>query len=215
METRFSLIKRILRQIYSGQPTEDSNITAELVNRWMNDGLALAAKEFYKESIAIDGMGYVNNSFYCTYSGLTVTVDPTDNQGYVLSLPQIPLGMSRTSGISKLQFVAPGGLVSKNAILLSESQWAYAERLPAVQNKILCCPEGSFVRVKTPIQLFNYTATVKMVSAGDSTNLESIVNVPDDYIPAVIAYVKDQLAWERQQPQDRSNDGEDSVNQVT
>lgn len=214
METRFSLIKRILRQIYSGQPTEDSNITAELVNKWMNDGLALAAKEFYKEAIAIDGMGYVNNSFYCTYSGLPVTVDTTDNQCYMLTLPQIPLGMSKNSGIAKLQFKNANNLTSMDAIPLSMNQVAYVDRLPPMQNKIEYWPEGVFIRCKTPIQLFNYTATVKMVSAGDETNLQSIVNIPDDYMAAVIAYVKDQLAWERQQPQNRANDGEDSVNQA-
>jgi hypothetical protein len=214
METRLSLIKRILRQIYSGQPTEDSNITVNLVNKWMNDGLALAAKENYKEAIAIDGMGYVNNSFYCTYSGLTITTDPTDNQTYMFTLPQIPLGFSKDQGIGKLQFKDPSGFISNDAIPLSMNQVAYIDRLPPVQNKILYWSEGVFVRCKTPIQLFNYTAIVKMVSAGDATDLESIINVPDDYIPAVIAYVKDQLAWERNQPQPAANDGEDSTNQV-
>lgn len=214
METRFSLIKRILRQVYSGQPTEDSNITPELVNRWMNDALAMAAKEFYKESIAIEGMGYINNSFYCTYSGLVVTNDSSDNQTYMLTLPQIPLGLAKNSGIAKLQFVSSTGLVSMDAIPLSMNQVAYADRIPAPQNKILYWPEGVFVRCKTAIQLFSYTGTVKMVSAGDSTNLDSIVNIPDDYMAVVISYVKDQLAWERQQPQDRTNDGEDSITQT-
>lgn len=214
METRFSLIKRILRQIYSGQPTEDSNITVNLVNKWMNDGLALAAKENYKESIVIDGTGYINNSFYCTYSGLTISVDPTDNQTYFLTLPQIPLGLSKNQGIGKLQFKDSKNYTSKDAVPLSMNQVAYIDRLPPIQNKILYWIEGVFVRCKTPIQLFNYTATVKMVSAGDSTNLNSIVTIPDDYMPAVIEYVKTQLAWERQQPQDRANDGEDSINQV-
>ena len=214
METRFSLIKRILRQIYSGQPTEDSNITSNLVNRWLNDGLALAAKENYKEAIALDGTGYVNNSFYCTYSGLTVAADVTDNQCYMLTLPQIPLGMGMTQGISKLQFVNPQNYVSMDAIPVSMNQVAYVDRLPAIQNKIVYWPEGVFIRCKTPIQLFNYTATVKMVSAGDATNMQSIINIPDDYMPAVIEYVKQQLAWERMQPQPRENDGEDSINQA-
>jgi hypothetical protein len=214
METRLSLIKRILRQIYSGQPTEDSNITVNLVNKWMNDGLALAAKENYKEAIAIDGMGYINNSFYCTYSGLTITTDSTDNQTYMFTLPQIPLGFSRNQGIGKIQFKDPQNFTSLDAIPLSMNQVAYIDRLPPVQNKILYWSEGVFVRCKTPIQLFNYTATVKMVSAGDATDLESIINVPDDYIAAVIAYVKEQLAWERNQPQPAANDGEDSTNQV-
>jgi hypothetical protein len=122
------------------------------------------------------------------------------------------MGMSQ--GISKLQFVNPQNYVSMDAIPVSMNQAAYVDRLPAIQNKIVYWPEGVFIRCKTPIQLFNYTATVKMVSAGDATNMQSIINIPDDYMPAVIEYVKQQLAWERMQPQPRENDGEDSINQA-
>ena len=42
--TRNIFIERILRQIYNGQPSDDSSITYSLVNQWLNDAIGLAAK---------------------------------------------------------------------------------------------------------------------------------------------------------------------------
>ena len=50
--TRNNLIERILRQVYGEQPNDDANITVNLVNQWINDGLELAAKQNYKDSIS-------------------------------------------------------------------------------------------------------------------------------------------------------------------
>ena len=45
--TRNAFIERILRQIYNGQPSDDSNITYNLVNQWLNDAIGLAVKKNY------------------------------------------------------------------------------------------------------------------------------------------------------------------------
>lgn len=62
--TRRVWIERCLRQIYGGQPSDDSTITVNLVNVWLSTGIGLAAKANYKDNISIDGIGYINNSFY-------------------------------------------------------------------------------------------------------------------------------------------------------
>ena len=51
-----------------------------------------------------------------------------------------------------------------------------------------------------------------MVSGGDSTDLESTLIVPDDYVPMIVEYIKGQLAFERSRPIDTSNDGVDNNN---
>jgi len=66
--TRYALIERILRQIYNGQPSDDSSITYNLVNQWLNDAIGLAVKKNYTDSIQMDGIAYINNSFYTTYT---------------------------------------------------------------------------------------------------------------------------------------------------
>ena len=50
-----------------------------------------------------------------------------------------------------------------------------------------------------------------MISGGDSTDLDSTLNVPSDYLPVMNEYIKNQLVFERQMPLDVQNDGVDAI----
>ena len=206
--SRYELAERIQRVIYNGLPTDDATITIPVINLWINDGLAAAAKKNYAESLQIEGVAYINNSFYTTYKGLTIT--PDESQIWKFSLPQIPLGLGRNEGISTVQFKADGK-VSFTAIPLSQNQVGYADTLRVVPNKIFYWNEGQTVYVKSAIQMNNYTATVRMVSGGNSSDLDSVLNIPDDYVADVIGYVVKLLMTERSQPIDTTNDGLDKA----
>jgi nitrate reductase assembly molybdenum cofactor insertion protein NarJ len=61
--------------------------------------------------------------------------------------------------------------------------------------------------------LSNYTASVTLVSGGDSTDLNSTLNVPGDYVPVMLEYIQKQLLLMKSTPKDLANDGQDlSVN---
>ena len=209
--TRNIFIERILRQIYNGQPSDDSSITYSLVNQWLNDAIGLAAKKNYTDGIQMDGIAYVNNSFYTTFKDLTVELGNIDNVTYSIDLPQIPVALGKNEGIATLQFVKDK-LASQTAIPLSINQVAYIDNLRPIQNKILYWTEGKNIYAKSLIPLTSYTANVRMVSGGDSTDLESTLIVPDDYVPMIVEYIKGQLAFERSRPIDTSNDGVDNNN---
>lgn len=207
--TRFSFIERCLVQVYGGWPTDDQEITYDLINSWLPDAIGSAAKACYKDAIAIDGIGYVNNSFYTTFSGIAIITDDTDNLCYKLTLPEIPVGIGKNEGVSALRFKDSSGFVSLTAIPLSIAQQAYADSMPPIPNKILYWPEGNTLRMKTPLQLFNYTGVVKMISGGDSTDLNSELNVPPDYLPLMTEYIRNQLMAQRAIKPDTTNDGND------
>jgi hypothetical protein len=209
--TRNIFIERILRQIYNGQPSDDSSITYSLVNQWLNDAIGLAAKKNYTDGIQMDGIAYVNNSFYTTFKDLTVELGNIDNVTYSIDLPQIPVALGKNEGIATLQFVKDK-LASQTAIPLSMNQVAYIDNLRPIQNKILYWTEGKNIYAKSLIPLTSYTANVRMVSGGDSSNLESTLIVPDDYVPMIVEYIKGQLAFERSRPIDTANDGVDNNN---
>ena len=209
--TRNIFIERILRQIYNGQPSDDSSITYSLVNQWLNDAIGLAAKKNYTDGIQMDGIAYVNNSFYTTFKDLTVELGSIDNVTYSIDLPQIPVALGKNEGIATLQFVKDK-LASQTAIPLSMNQVAYIDNLRPIQNKILYWTEGKNIYAKSLIPLTSYTANVRMVSGGDSTDLNSTLIVPDDYVPMIVEYIKGQLAFERSRPIDTSNDGVDNNN---
>lgn len=207
--TRNALIERILRQIYNGMPSDDSNITHNLVNQWLNDAIGIAVKKNYTDSIQMDGVAYVNNSFYTTFTNIDINAESVDTVTYSIDLPVIPYALGRNEGVAMLQFVGDKK-TSQTAIPLSMNQVAYIEQLRPIQNKILYWIEGKNIYVKSSIPLTQYKATLRLISGGDSSDLNSTLIVPDDYMPMVIEYIKGQLAFEKSRPIDTNNDGVDN-----
>ena len=211
MATRLEFIERAIRQIYGDLPTDASAITKNLVNSWLNDAIAAAAKKNWTDNIQIDQISFVNNSFYTSFKNLTIT-DAGQQFLYQLTLPDIPVGLGRNEGISILQFVDANGFVSDTAIPLSQNQVGYIRGQRPIPNKILYYSEGIFLYMITTLQLFtpNYTGKVKMVSGGDKTDLNSVLNVPSDYWGYMVEYIKMNLAFERAQPKELVNDKSDN-----
>ena len=208
--TRKTFIERILRQIYNGQPSDDSSITFNQVNQWLNDAIGVAAKKNYTDSIQMDGVAYVNNSFYTSYSGLTIT--SVNNTTFKFTLPQIPVALGKNEGLATLNFSNNNTPTTFGAVPLSMNQVGYQDTLRPIQNKVVYWSQGQEVYMSTGIPLTAYKANVRMVSGGDSTDLNSTLIIPDDYVPVMVEYIKAQLAFERSRPIDTSNDGVDNNN---
>jgi hypothetical protein len=208
--TRKTFIERILRQIYNGQPSDDSSITFNQVNQWLNDAIGVAAKKNYTDSIQMDGVAYVNNSFYTSYSGLTIT--SVNNTTFKFTLPQIPVALGKNEGLATLNFSNNNTPTTFGAVPLSMNQVGYQDTLRPIQNKVVYWPQGQEVYMSTGIPLTAYKANVRMVSGGDSSDLNSTLIIPDDYVPIMVEYIKAQLAFERSRPIDTSNDGVDNNN---
>jgi hypothetical protein len=194
--TRRVWIERCLRQIYGGQPSDDANISYNLVNVWLQTAIGLAAKANYKENIAIDGI-----------KGIALSDD--GDFTWKVTLPEIPIGIGRNEGISTLQLRDDKGVLSHTLIPISENQRTYYSNMSPIPNRLVYYYQGGSAFIVTPLLLNDYTADVTMVSGGDSTDLDSTLNVPSDYDNIMIEYVRQQLTIERQMPVDRANDGED------
>lgn len=205
--TRAEFIERALRQIYGGYVSEDSSITPMLVNSWLNDAIALAAKTNYTDNLKLDGIDYVNNAFYTTFKGIAPTLD--EQNLWKLQLPQVPVGIGTNEGISTIVFKDSNGTISYPLIPLSANQKTYFQTMRPIPNKTLYYNEGEFVYVVTTVALNNYTASVTMISGGNSSDLNSTLNVPPDYFPAMVAYVQQQLNLMKSTPKDLANDGQD------
>lgn len=204
---RYELCERIQRIIYNGQAPDDATVTLNLISKYINDGLAIVAKRNYTDSIQLDGIAYVNNSFYITYRNLSITQNQEKN--WVLELPQIPLGLGRNEGISMVQLVSNNNKPSQTAIPLSQNQLGYVDSMKRVPNKIFYWNEGNLLFMQSPLILSNFKAVVRMISGGDSSNLDGVLNIPDDYISQIIDYVLKLLLVERQQPIQVTNEGKD------
>lgn len=209
---RQALIEQIIRQVYGSQPSDDANVTPGLVNQLINEGIGIAAKQCYKEALQLDGIGYVNNSFYSTFKGLAVVKD--ENFLFKITLPEVPLGIGKNEGISTLRFKNSNGDVSLPVIWLSENQVTYYQSLPAPTGKILAYTQGGIAYASSTLLLDQYTATITMISGGNSSDLSSTLNVPNDYIPIIVEYAVKALVTAREQVQDLANDGTDVIRTI-
>jgi hypothetical protein len=205
--TRRAFIQRVRRQIYNGEPADDATITIGLVNNYLNDAIAVAAKANYKDNITIDGIGYINNSFYTRFSSIAITSD--GNFTWRITLPEIPIGIGQNHGISTLQLLDDQNNITRPLIPLSENQRTYFQGMQPIPNKVLCYYEGTYAYILTTLILTSYTARVTMVSGGLSSDLGSTLNVPPDFFPIMMEYLQKQLLLEKTQPLDNTNDGED------
>lgn len=208
--TRLYFIEMVRRQIYGGQPSDDASITVGLVNAWLDSAIGVAAQTNYLDSKKLDGISYINGSFYTTYKTLAVTAD--EQFKYKITLPHIPYGIGQNESISTLKFVGNASQISQPVIFITHNQLSFYQNMRSVPNKIIAYPEGQFVYVMSTIQLSQYTATVCMVSGGDSTNLSSVLNVPSDYHSVMIEYLKKQLMFALSVKKDDVNDGTDNTN---
>lgn len=204
---RSQLIEQILRQVYGGYVQEDSSITPMLVNQYIDQGVAVAAKTNYTDNLKLEGISFVNNSFYTTFKNLVPVRDERDL--WKITLPQIPVGIGYSEGISTLQFKDDSGVISLPCIPLTQNQKTYFQTMPHIPQRVLFYSEGGNVFVISSLVLSNYTASVTMISGGLSSSLNSTLNVPPDYIPVVVQYVQQQLLLMKQRPQDLANDGTD------
>lgn len=210
MPTRRAYIEQIRRLIYGGQPDDDSEITVGLVNQWLDQAIGVAAKANYSDSLKIDGISYVNNSFYTTFKGLSVSED--EQFTWKVELPQIPIGIGHSMGISKLVLKDYESRQLTNPVVwLSQNQLTYYQSMMPIPNKILGYSEGLYVYLKSTLILSDYTAQATMISGGNSQDLDSVLNIPADYIPVISEYLKKELFFERNVPKDVTPDGNDAI----
>lgn len=205
--TRQHLIEQLRRQVYGGFPADEAVITDNLVNQHITQGCAIAAKQCYRESIQVDAVGYVNNSFYTTFKSLAIVKD--ENFLFKITLPQIPVGIGENQGVDILELF-DGVQNSYPVIWMSEKERGIQRGRRKVPNKLLAYQEGEFVYIESAMPLTGYTAKATMISGGNATDLTSTLNIPDDYIPIIVAYIQQQLLLEKNQPVDVSNDGLDA-----
>lgn len=208
--SRRQFIERHRRQIYGDQPSNDANMTVNLVNFWLSDAIAIAAKTNYKENISVDGITFVNNSFYTTYKSLAVSAD--EQFLWKVTLPEIPIGIGENFGCETLIFKdSESNQLSYPVVFISQNQRSYVRGMRLIPNKLLAYLEGQFVYIQSTLILSGYTAQATMISGGDSTDLDSTLNVPPDYYPVMVEYLKQQLMFQRSVPQDVTNDGSDVI----
>ncbi len=208
MATRRQYIEQIRRLIYNGQPDDDATITIGLVNVVLNQAIGVAAQKNYQDSLQLDGIAYINNSFYTTYKGLAITSD--EQFLWKIQLPHIPIGVGDIDGVETC-VLYDGVQNSYPIVLLNVQQKGYQRGMRAIPNKLLGYYENQYLFILSTLFLYQFTAKVTMVSGGLSSDLSSTLNVPDNYFPIMNDFLLKYFVTERTQPLDSTNDGVDFI----
>lgn len=209
--TRKAFCERIQREIYGSQPNDDAEITKQLINNYVNVGIAMAVKQNYTDNLKMDGIAYVNNSFYTTFRDLPIAKDTSDYNLWYITLPEIPVALGENEGISQLIF-RKGTDYSLEAIPLNAHQVGYRRTFRKIPNKICYWNERDTILCESYLSLSEYTANVKVASGGaNSTDLTEQIYLPTEWLSFVQDYVIKNLMLEKQQKQDVSNDGVDAI----
>lgn len=206
--TRLQLAYRLLIQIYGKLPNDDASSSVNLVNIYVSEAIAAAAKQSARENLQIEGVSFLNNSFYTTFNGLTVSAAGTIVGDFKCTLPNIPIGLGRNDGIATVRLFGEN-TASIPLMMMAVDTVEYMNRMPKPKTTP-CWNEGSTLYFRNPtLDLTKYTATVRMVSGGDAADLNSELNVPDEFLPQIHVYVRDALLGMRAAKPDLNNDGID------
>lgn len=206
MSTRKIFAQQIQRMIYGEIPNDDVDISLNLINRYVNQGIALAAKANYTDNLKMDGIAYVNSSFYTTFKNIAITKSTFEDFCYELSLPEIPVALGRADGVAQLT-LKDVTQFSLTGVPITTEQVAFRKVMRRIPNRFYYWYERSTVIIDCVLDITDYTATVKMVSSGsDNTDLSATIYLPNEWLSFVQDYVVKNLILERQQPKDLTND---------
>lgn len=195
--------------IYNGIPTEDATITVNLVNQYLNDGIAAAAIAAYEKEYAIDRVGSVPDGFYMTFSGMAITKDEETSYNH-FTLPQIPVGLSKENSVSDVFVIKPSG-AKIFCTRVEQREIPLMFMMPLDTSEAYYWIEGKEAYVWAKGDISDGKPRVRMVYS-QSTDLNSEINCPGDMIPEVISYTIKMLMAEKNQPMNTSNEGIDTPN---
>lgn len=202
------IIEQIRRQYYGGIPSDDANLSENEVNMYLSQAIAYMAKINYTDSIKLDGIENVSDAFYATFKGISILKD-NDTGYYYCTLPHPPVGLSRGYGISTVTFPVSTGL-AKAPIPISPREVDYINEIKIPPSKIFYWAEGNQLYFKSYVNLVGKFAIIRMISA-ENSDLNSELNVPEEYIADIINYVINQLKFRKSIPEDITNDGIDKA----
>lgn len=210
-QTRKNIIDRVRRLIYGGYPTDDAQITVNLVNSWLNDAIAAACVSSFWASYKVDQVGSVADGFYMTFSPFSLSKD--SNTGYYnFTLPALPLSLPKSHSISNV-FVISGSKVKTECSRIDQRELGLMFEVPLDSDEVYYWVEQQTLYLWSKRDISAYTAYVRMPYGSASTNtLTSIVNVPDDLVPQVIEYLVKAAGEQRRMPSVNQNEGIEKAN---
>lgn len=202
--TRRMVLETIQRLMLGSIASDDTELTINLINQHLNAAIGYAAKTNYKEEIQLNGIENVSDTFYTSFTNINISKD--QNTGwYNATLPQQPAGIGAGWDISGFMLTTGSGAkLFAHPISPREVEFLYNAKKPC--NEIFYWVNRDTVSMHSGQDITKYKANVRMIST-QSSDLDSVVTIPDGYMPVVVKYLSEVLGIEVQRPIDSSSDG--------
>lgn len=209
MITRRNIIDQIRRIVYNGVPPDSAMITVNLVALYLNEGIALAAKQAFADSYQIDQVGDVPGAFYMTFSPFTLSHDA--NTGYYsFGIPKMPLSLPEGKDISNV-FIISGSKRKTECSRINTRDLQLMFEVPLDTSEVYYWTEGMTAFLWSKIDITGYTAYIRMPYAeGDS--LDDAINCPPDMIPSVIDFTMKAMNIQIHNPNPTQNENIEKSN---
>lgn len=202
--TRKMVLETIQRLMLGGMPSDDTELTINLINQHLNAAIGYAAKTNYKEELQLNGIENVSDAFYTSFTNINISKDQSTGW-YNATLPQQPAGVGTGWDISNFMLTTGSGAkLFAHPISPREVEFLYNGKKPC--NEIFYWVNRDTVSLHSGQDLTKYKANVRMIST-QSSDLDSVVTIPDGYMPVVVKYLSEVLGVEVQRPVDSSSDG--------
>lgn len=202
--TRRQQLEVIQRLILGGFPSDDTEITQNLIDQHLNAAIGYAVKTNYKEEIQLNGIENVADAFYSQFAGISISKDNTTGW-YTATLPQQPVGVGAGWDISTFMLVTGSGAkIFAHPITPREVEFIYNTDKPC--NEVFYWISGITANLHACQDITKYKANIRMISS-QSSDPDSPMNIPDGYLPVVVDYVAKILGIQVNRPIDVSSDG--------
>lgn len=202
--TRYHICEMIQRALNAGFASDDTEVTINLVNQYLNSAVAFAAKAMFKESIQIDGIEDVQDAFYASFPNISISLDSTTGL-YQATLPQQPAGVSRGWDIAHFMLITGSGKkIFANPISPTELVYLYEGESGC--NEVYYFVDGATARLHSCQDITKYKANVRMI-ATQSSDLTSPMSIPDTALSIIIDYIAKTLGIQLSISYDTSEDG--------
>lgn len=202
--TRYHICEMIQRALNAGMASDDTEVTINLINQYLNSAVAFAAKAMFKESIQIDGIEDVADAFYASFPNITISIDNTTGL-FQATLPQQPAGVSRGWDIAHFMLITGSGkkIFAKP---ISPKELIYLYDGESGCDEVYYYVDGSMARLHSCSDISKYKANVRML-ATQSSDLTSPMSIPDAALAIIIDYIAKTLGIQLNMVYDNSEDG--------
>lgn len=186
IQTKRQIVQEALYEAYGGITSTDVRISERFVLTKLNNKIAAAGTINAFQNKNLEGVTYLNDTFYSTYNDLPVT-DDTHTGFKKIDLPALPIGVPSQRSISLYppKTNKCNGMNSTMFVMMPREQVRRSNNLPKTKT-VYCFEQDGTIQMIIPDTLpLLEVGTMNLVMATSDGGLDSKANIPPDMLDPI------------------------------